>query len=96
MASDILSEQRLTLTEAAKRLDVHVASIHRWIGPGVRGCRLETFYLGCKRFTTVEAIERFQIACTAAANGTVPPADTPRRREQRIDAAERQLAEMGM
>jgi len=37
----------------------HVSTLHRWRSRGVRGRRLETFLSGGRRFTTLEAIERF-------------------------------------
>ena len=43
--------------EDASRL--HVATVYRWASKGIRGQRLETEHHGSKRFTSVEAIDRF-------------------------------------
>jgi hypothetical protein len=93
MANDLLSEPRLTLTQAARQYGLHVATIHRWRLRGVRGVRLETYCLGGLRFTTAPALERFAAACTAAADGiTAQPIRTTRQREAAIAAAERELS----
>ena len=44
--SGILSEQRLTLLEAAHILNVHVGTLHRWALKGVKGNRLSTVIIG--------------------------------------------------
>jgi len=46
-----------------------------------------------RRFTSVEAIERFVAATTAAAAGEPPPVRTPRQRERDIKAAEQRIAD---
>ncbi len=92
MTDGITGEPRLTLTQAARQLGLHVATIHRWRLRGVRGVRLETYCLGGLRFTTLPALERFAERCTAAADGTAVPTRTSRQRELAIAAAERELA----
>ena len=93
----ILSERRLTLSQAARTLDVNPSTTWRWALNGVRGVRLETFNVGAKRYTTEVAIERFVNATTAAAaTGPMPSARTPRQREQAIKNAEDSLAKEGM
>ncbi len=37
----------------------HVSTIYRWRLRGIRGVKLETFLIGGRRYTSVEAIERF-------------------------------------
>jgi hypothetical protein len=59
---------------------------------GVRGVRLDSIILGGRRYTSVEALERFTAACTAAANGTAPEVRTSAQREAAIAAAEAELA----
>lgn len=96
---DFSTENPRTLAEAARTLPggaVHVSTIHRWRMKGVRGVRLETFLRGGIRYTTDEAIERFFVATTAAADGDVAPARTPKQRDRRIAAAERDLNEAGI
>ena len=90
---DISSEQMLSLSQASKYLPgrPHASSLWRWYRRGVRGVQLETAVIGGRRFTSVEALERFAAATTAAADGHPAPARTPRRRERKIEAAERRL-----
>ena len=88
-----LSETLITLTQAAQMLPgrPHVSTLWRWYRRGIRGVRLETYVLAGRRFTSVEALERFAAATTAAANGERPPVRTPRQRERAIAAAEAEL-----
>jgi hypothetical protein len=96
--SDILNEQRLTLTELAQLEGVNACTVWRWTKRGVRGVKLETFSVGGKRFTTQEARARFAAACTIAAQGIEPAAAnlTKRQREASIARAERELAKVGV
>ena len=61
-----LNESLISFAEAAKRLPgrPHVNSLHRWRLRGVRGVRLESVLIGGKRFTSVEALQRFAQGCT--------------------------------
>ena len=55
-------ETLIPLTQAAKLIPgcgVHISTLHRWRLRGIRGVRLETILIGGKRFTSVEAIDRF-------------------------------------
>ena len=72
---DLLSEQVVTLCEAAKRLPrlrknrpVHVSTLWRWALRGLRGVRLETTMIGGVRVTSTEALQRF-FARLASNNG---------------------------
>lgn len=96
--SDLLSETRLSLTALARREGVAVSTVWRWTLRGVRGCRLETFSVGAKRFTTEEAFARFVAATTAAASGApvAPQARTNRQRDAAIRRAEAELARAGV
>ena len=92
----LLSERRLTLPQAAHRIGVNPSTCWRWSLKGVRDIRLETFSIGAKRFTTVEAIERFVERTTAAANGAAPKARTNRQRQAAIRRAEAKLDALGI
>lgn len=89
------SERLISLTEAAKVLPgrPHISSIFRWISTGAKGIKLETIVCAGRRFTSLEAIERFIAATTAAAAGEPPPSRTPRQRERAIEEAERKIRE---
>lgn len=94
----LLNEQRLSPVRAARRAGVSLPTIGRWFGRGVAGVRLESFRLGGRRFTTVEALERFVEATTAAATpgGYTPQVRTNRQREVSISRAERELKQFGI
>lgn len=56
-----LKEKLLSLNEAAKAIPgrPHISTVRRWISYGVGGIRLETVQIGGRRYTSIEAIERF-------------------------------------
>jgi hypothetical protein len=91
-------EERISLTEAARQLNVSPSTVWRWAMRGVRGVKLETQVWGAKRYTTERALEEFREACTAAANGekSSPQSRTPHRRQRDIEAAERELDRAGI
>jgi hypothetical protein len=92
-----LSEEVLSLTNAAKRLPArrgdrppHVSCLFRWAKHGLRGVRLETIRVGGTLCTSREALERF-FARLAETDGS----DTPRTgissvRQRQIEGAHRQ------
>ena len=95
----LLNETWLTLTALARREGVALSTIWRWTLRGVRGCRLETFSVGVKRFTTEESFIRFVEATTAATTGeatAAPQVRTSRQREAAIKRAEAELAKAGV
>jgi hypothetical protein len=96
---DITIERPITFTEAASQFPsrhpgrpLSPMTIWRWaegIGtPG--GIRLETVYLGSGRYTSIEAVNRFAQAITAARQGTDPAPAPPVLSKQR----RRKLAEV--
>jgi hypothetical protein len=95
--SDLLNESRLTLPELARMEGVNVCTVWRWAKRGAKGCILETFSVGAKRFTTRQAFARFAAGCTAAALGQgVPSPRTNRQRDAAIKKAEIELAKAGV
>ncbi len=58
---DLRCEQMRSLTQATKDVpgNPHVSTLIRWWRRGVRGIRLETIVVGGRRFTSLEAIQRF-------------------------------------
>ena len=58
-AMDLLTEDIMSLAEAAAVVNVHVATIHRWRNRGLEGVRLETLRLGGKIVTSRQALTRF-------------------------------------
>lgn len=93
--TQLLAEEKISLKQVAKLFDVNVATAWRWAQKGVRGVRLETFAAGGRRFTTEQALERF-VAESSIAAGLQPPAPSNRKFERDAEAAERELAEMGL
>src|SRR5262245_65019394 len=80
--TDPLSEQLLSLPEAARRLPrltrdrpVSPATLWRWAHRGVRGVRLETWRLGGRTVTSVEALRRFLVALSNPARRAGSGAD---------------------
>ena len=89
----LLDEERLSLTEAARRLKVSPSTVWRWTMRGVRGIKLETQVWGAKRSVTEAALEQFREDCTAAANGksTATQSRTCKQRDRDYQQAEREL-----
>jgi len=58
-----LKEKLLSVSEAVKIIPgrPHLSTVWRWISNGVGGVRLETVQIGGRRYTSIEAIERFII-----------------------------------
>lgn len=97
MPIDIQEESVCTLSELARRYDVHVCTIHRWRLRGIKGIRLETIRIGGKRLSSFEAGDRFNERVTAAADGEpVPRAESSGAREKRLARVEAELAKCGI
>jgi hypothetical protein len=94
---DPKNETLLSLTEAAKTLPgrPNITTVWRWRNRGVRGVRLETVLSGGRRFTSLEAIRRFQDRVTAAADGEPVQVRTPKQRAADHAAAEAELQKAG-
>ena len=90
-----LSETLVSPTDATRHVPgrPHVSSIWRWFSTGCRGVKLESLVCAGRRYTSLEAIERFVAATTAAAAGDPLPTRTRRQRERAIVDAERRLAD---
>ncbi len=94
---DIANETLLLPAKATKRVgDVHVSTVVRWMATGVAGgsIKLESVKIGGKRYTSVEALERFAERCTT------PDAEassrSTRQRDQAAANAGDELAAMGV
>jgi hypothetical protein len=72
----ILSESLIAIGKVPSQLPgrPHISTIWRWINRGCRGVRLETILIGGKRYTSLEALQRFVEATTVAAERS--PANT--------------------
>ena len=66
---DFKTETVLTLAGAAKRLGISVKTVRAW-SKRVSGRKLETAKLGGKRFTSLEAIQRFSLQSATDSRST--------------------------
>lgn len=100
MAIEVLEEQVISLREACGILPRRragkkpaIETLYRWSLRGCRGVKLETVQVGATRCTSVEALQRFFDALTAATDAAkmLPsPAHTPTKiRRKEIAEAER-------
>ncbi len=100
MSIDIRSETVIPIGQAPKHFPgrPNVSSVYRWFTKGSRGAKLETLVCGAKRYTSLQAIERFIEATTANSPGAVVPPSRPtsRQREAAIRRAERELEQAGI
>ena len=83
-------QQRFTMNEAAREVDVHSATIWRWANHGVRGQTLSTFLVGGRRFVAAGDLASF----LAAINGR--PVKQSDDQERRAANAGAQLDAMGI
>ena len=93
---DIASETLVSFSFAGRfspSIRPHVSTIWRWHMRGIRGVKLESVLVGGRRMTSMEAVERFIVATTEAANEESRVASrTSAQREAAIDRAEKELA----
>jgi len=69
----------------------------RWIKRGCRGIKLESCLIGGKRYTSLEALQRFAEATTAAADGpSSVSATTPSAGKKAEERANRELDAAGI
>ena len=76
---------------------INQATIWRWLQRGCRGVKLETVLIGGQRYTSLEALQRFAEATTAAADGTsTVTTSTPSARRKAQEKANRELDAAGI
>ena len=101
MAIDITKETVISPRDAVSHLPRRrkgkrpaLATIYRWMEPGVRGVKLEYLQVGNCRCTSVQALQRFFERLTHAS----PPAShrSPPSRQRAAAAAERELRQEGL
>jgi hypothetical protein len=93
---DINHEDLQLLGEACHTIPgkPHVSTLIRWAMRGVRGIRLETVIVGGRRFTSVQAIERF-LARLNEPHAVQPPALSTRK-HRRLSQIDEQLDREGL
>jgi len=99
MPIDPLSDQLLTMTEAARLLPkrrggskVAITTLWRWRTRGSKGVRLATVRVGGCVYTTAAALRDF-IESQSGTAAALPAAESPSRRSRR---AMRELEKMGL
>lgn len=88
--SSILNSERYTLKQVAKDLNVHIASIWRWVLHGVRGHKLPTILIGGRRYVLRQDLEAFLAA------GESRPIHQQQAMEARAEAAGKVLDAYGI
>lgn len=81
----ILDGERLTLTEAARRLNVHVSTLHRWRTHGTNGHKLRCIKIGPGKTAVLRSdLESFLLVISDPQTESAPE-----RSRDLIDRAER-------
>ena len=100
---DVNTEHVVTLSELARRLPrrlgrpVHLGTIHRWRGQGVRGVRLDCARIGGIWHTSLEAYQRWvDLLSSAGPNGSARPSQHLRDPKGNHEEVDRQLRDIGM
>lgn len=108
---DIGEEELLSFSEAAAYIcsrfarggrAIHVSTLHRWSGRGIRGVRLKTVSIGGLRVTSKQALARFFDALSNSESSSAPAgssasaAPSMAARDRRAAAADRELEEAGI
>lgn len=99
--TDFRNESRISLADLSRQENVNISTIWRWTLRGVRGVVLESFSVGARRFTTLEAFHRFVERSTAASSSALSrtasrPVDLNGQRQFEIMAAEAELNKAGI
>lgn len=94
MPIDIDSEELIPLRKACEHIPgrPHISCVYRWMSR--KSGPLETVLVGGRRWTSVEAIERFIAACNPSQRST--PAVVSKRRKAQIAAAGAELDRAGI
>jgi len=88
---DIRREKLRLLTKASADIpgNPHVSTIFRWALRGIRGVKLETAVVGGRKYTSIEAIDRF-IARLSGVDAAQTPS-VAQQRQRQIEKAEQRL-----
>jgi hypothetical protein len=89
-------ERRLSFSQAARREGVHLTTVWRWTLAGAGDFKLKFWILGGRRFTSIDAIEEFIAARTAAATDEEAPVRTNRQHAAAQAAARKKLEAAGV
>ncbi len=93
---DVMAEQLRTFAQASKLLPdrPNVSTFWRWHRHGVKGVQLETVVIGGRRYTSVEALQRFVVRLSSVEGKT--DAGTGQALGLQTDGVDQQLDEAGL
>lgn len=88
MPIDLSAESVIGMPEASRRLPgcPNLSTLHRWRLHGCRGHKLDTVLVGGRRYTSIEALDRFLAAINGGAIAT-PNLTAAAARSQKATAA---------
>ncbi|QDT74466.1 DUF1580 domain-containing protein [Lacipirellula limnantheis] len=93
----LLAEQRISFSQLASQQDVAVSTVWRWCTRGIRRIRLESMNVGGRRYTSMEAFERFVAATQSKISTTnAPVANVGPAKSVAHDSADEYLARQGV
>lgn len=70
----LIDSPKLSLTQAARRLDLHVATLYRWASTGCKGRVLPSLTIGGRRYVLVADLEAWlEDGREHAKDSCVPP-----------------------
>ncbi len=78
--------------ESVTRRRPHLATATRWCQTGSRGIRLQSWFIGGRRLTTLLAVRQWVEAVSLAAGCNVAPIESPKQVSVRAAKASRDLA----
>ena len=92
--TSLIDAERLSLSDAARRLGIHAATIARWCLRGVAGRRLVSYKFGGQRVVLLSDLEAFLAAGqNTASTDTSTSSESA---ERRADDAARELDRRGL
>jgi hypothetical protein len=93
---DTTTETLIRFQEAGRHIPGNpcLSALHRWRMSGCRGVWLETILVGGKRFTSLEAIQRF--IARQNPDQSPAPALTAKQRRRQAETASKLLQEAGV
>ena len=86
----------LPLVEAvfqATGLRPHLSTVIRWGSRGSSGVRLQTQFVGGKRYTTIDWVRQYVDSVTKIKNGCLPEIQSPRQQDQSAKKSAKKLAD---
>jgi len=89
-------EKLLPLVEAVTLvtgLRPHLSTVIRWGSRGSSGVKLQTQYVGAKRYTTLEWVRQYVENVNQVKNGMLTPIQSPKQQDTAAKKSAKKLAE---